>query len=107
MNSYGRYLIVMGCLAMVACATPVPVATHSLRCDASAELLTARCENPKPVAEDATFATVVDVMRKDRQALLECGLRMEALQESIIRCNQQTDQFNTKLDKINETNRTN
>lgn len=107
MNSYGRYLMVTGCLAMVACASPVPVATHSLRCDASAELLTVRCENPQPVAEDAIFATVVDVMRKDRQALLECGLRMEALQESIIRCNQQADQFNTKLDRINEKNHAN
>jgi hypothetical protein len=107
MNSYGRYLIVTGCLTMGACATPVPVATHSLRCDASAELLTAKCENPQPVAEDATFATVVDVMRKDRQALLECGLRMEALQASIIRCNHQADQFNTKLDKISEKNHTN
>jgi hypothetical protein len=107
MNSYGRYLMVTSCLAMMACATPVPVATHSLRCDASAELLTARCEYPQPVADDATFATVVDVMHKDRQALLECGLRMAALQESIIRCNRQTDQLNTRLDKINEKNHAN
>jgi len=97
-------LIAIGCLLVGGCATPVPVVSHSLRCDTNAELLASKCAKPRTLAADATFETVVDVMRDDRQALLECGLRMEALQESISRCNQQTEQLNTRIDDINKLN---
>ncbi len=100
-------LITMGCLLVGGCTTPVPVVSHTLRCDMNTELLESRCAKPRTIATDATFETVVDVMRDDRQALLECGLRMEALQESIRRCNQQTEQLNSRIDDINKLNGTN
>lgn len=97
-------ILMMGTL-VTGCATPIPVATPALRCEASAELLASQCEKPKPLPDDATYETVVDAMREDRQALLECGLKVDALRESINRCNQQAYQLNSKVDEINEKNR--
>ena len=97
-------LIALGGLLAGGCTTPGPVISHSLRCDTNAELLASKCAKPHTIASDATFETVVDAMRDDRQALLECGLRMEALQESVRHCNQQAEQLNTRIDDINKLN---
>lgn len=83
------------------CTTPVPVVSQTMRCDASPDLLASECGKPKQIPEDATYETLLGVMRDDRQALLECGIKMEALRDSIVRCNQQTDQFNKKVEVIN------
>lgn len=96
----GIAMLVNGSL-LAGCTTPVPVASHSLGCEVSDELLGSRCEQPKPVAEDATFASVVDTMRADRQALLECSSRLEALRDSIIRCNRQSERYNNQVDELN------
>lgn len=104
MNPLGRTLVMLtaGGLMVTGCATPVPVATHTLRCDVNGELLATRCEVPQTLPADATFETIVDVMRTDRQALLECGRTVEALRASLLRCNQQTDHLNDRIDEIND-----
>jgi hypothetical protein len=90
----------VGALCLSACST-VAVVPHAMKCDASAPLLAARCAQPAPLAGEATFAAMVDAMRSDRQALRECALSFEALRDSLIRCNQATDDFNRKIDAIN------
>lgn len=98
-------VILLNGSGLTGCTTPVPVASHSLRCEVSAELLKSECAQPTAISEDATFAAVVDTMRADRQALLECRSRMVALRDSIIRCNRQADSYNQKVDEINNTSR--
>lgn len=88
-------------LALAGCCPTVIVAPHATRCDAGAELLAARCAPPQQISGDATFASVVDAMRADRQALSECGLSLDALRDSINRCNQAVDEFNKKVDELN------
>jgi len=99
----GIFMLASG--SLLGCTTPVPVASHSLGCEVSSELLGSQCEQPRPVAEDATFESVVDTLRADRQALLECGSRMEALRESVIRCNRQAELYNKQVDEINGKSR--
>lgn len=99
---YIKICPVIACSLIVSgCATPVPVASHTLQCDVSMELLASKCKHPEPVSKETTYEEMVDVMREDRQALLECGLKLEALRDSIIRCNQQSEQFNNTMDEIN------
>lgn len=106
MSSHGTKVgvIILGGFFVVGCVTPVPVATHALRCDVSEEILASQCDRPKQLPEDATYESVVDAMREDRQALLECGLKMEALKQSLVICRQQSEQFNKNIDEINDRN---
>lgn len=99
-----RTLIVLGGSVITGCATPVPVVSHTLRCDANAELMASQCARPKPIADDATFEMVIATMRDDRHALQECGILLDSLRESINRCNQQVDAFNEKIDEMNRAN---
>jgi hypothetical protein len=89
-------------LFITGCKT-VTVVPHAISCDASAELLASKCATPKPIANDATFETLVDTLQTDRQALRECALTVDTLRETMIRCKQATDEFNKKIDAINRT----
>jgi hypothetical protein len=90
-----------GGVLLSGCCPTLPVVPHAIRCDASAELLRAKCPSPTRIPEDATFGTLVDAMRSDRQALRECGRALDALRDSIDRCNRATDEFNKRIDRIN------
>lgn len=94
-------LIFMGGIFITGCTTTVPVVPHAIRCELSAELQASNCQEPGQLPQDATFQTLVDTMLADRQALRECGLSVNALRESIKKCNQATDEFNKKIDAIN------
>jgi hypothetical protein len=94
----------LGALCLSACGT-VAVVPHAMKCDASAALLAAHCAQPAQLAVDATFASMVDALRSDRQALRECALAVDALRDSLNRCNQATDDFNRKIDAINARQR--
>lgn len=87
------------------CCPTVTVVPHAIRCDATVELLATKCVLPMQVADDATFATVVDAMRSDRKSLRDCGTSLDALRDSINRCNRATDEFNKKIDEINKNNK--
>ena len=92
--------ILSGILFLAGCKT-LPVATHAIGCDVSAELLASKCAAPKPLANNATYATLVDTMQVDRKALLECSNTTDALREALQRCNQVTDEYNKKIDTLN------
>lgn len=87
------------------CCPTLTVAPHAIRCDAAVELLATKCALPTQIADDATFAAVVDAMRSDRKALRDCGVTLDVLRDSINRCNRATDDFNKKIDEINEKNK--
>lgn len=101
-NAPGMRLAVisLSCLFIGGCKT-VTVVPHALNCDANAELLTSKCAAPRQIASDTTYATLVDTMQMDRQALQECGIAAETLRDSIRRCNQATDEYNKKIDELN------
>lgn len=94
--------ILMGSLFIAGCKT-LPVVPHAIKCDVGTELLAEKCAAPKQVANDATYATLVDAMQADRKALQECGITADALREAIRRCNQATGEYNQKIDAINST----
>lgn len=91
---------VVGSLLLGGCQT-LPVVPHAVGCDVNAELLAAKCAAPKPVTNDATYATLVDTMQADRKALRECGITADALHDAIARCKQTTDEYNKKIDALN------
>jgi hypothetical protein len=87
-------------LFIAGCKT-LPVASHAVNCDASAELLASKCATPRQITNDTTYATLVDTMQADRKALRECGIAADALRETLKHCNQATDEYNKKIDAIN------
>jgi len=90
---------------LAGCCPTLSVAPHAIRCNADAELLAHKCPLPNQIPDDATFQAVVDAMRSDRQALRDCGISLDALRDSINRCNQTVDDFNKKIDEINAKNK--
>lgn len=98
---YPRLLpALVGGLLMTGCQT-LPVVPHALKCEVNTELLAVQCATPRPVANNATYASLVDTMQADRKALRECSLTAEALREAIDRCNRETDAYNQKIDTLN------
>lgn len=97
-------LILAAGLSAAGCCTPVPVVPKAIRCEPSAELRAPQCAVPGQLPENATFQTLVDTMLTDQQALRECALSERALRDSIAKCNQATDDFNKKIDELNESN---
>ncbi len=93
-------LILLASLFIAGCKT-VTVVPHALKCEVNAELLAGKCAGPKQIANDATYATLVDTMQADRRALQECGIEADALRAAIRRCNEATDEYNKKIDAIN------
>jgi hypothetical protein len=87
-------------LFITGCKT-LPVASHAVNCDASAELLASKCATPRQITKDITYATLVDTMQADRKALRECGIVADALRETLKHCNQTTDEYNRRIDAIN------
>ena len=94
--------ILFGILPLAGCKT-LPVATHAIGCEASAELLASKCAAPRPLANDATYAALVDTMQADRKALQECSNTTDALRDALQRCNQASDEYNNKIDTLNRT----
>ncbi len=92
--------ILAGSLLIAGCRT-VPVVPHAMKCDVSPELLAGKCATPTQIANDSTYATLIDSMQADRKALRECGLNVDTLRDAIRRCNQATDEYNRKIDALN------
>lgn len=83
-----------------ACQT-LPVVPHALNCDVNAELLASKCAAPKPIPNNTTYATLVDTMQADRNALQECGILADTLRNTLNRCNQASNDYNKKIDALN------
>lgn len=94
------YLTLAGSLLLAGCQT-LPVVPHAIGCDVSAELLAGKCAAPRQITNDATYATLVDTMQADRNALRDCSIAAETLRETIKHCNQATDEYNKKIDALN------
>ena len=89
------------CSLFIAGCQTLPVVPHAIDCDVNAELLASKCPPPGQIANDTTFATLVDTMQADRQALRECGVTVDTLRDALKRCNAATDEFNKKIDALN------
>jgi hypothetical protein len=94
--------ILLGSLFLAGCKT-LTVVPHAVSCEVSKELLAGKCAEPRPIANDTTYAALVDTMQADRKALRECGIAADALRDAIKRCNQATDEYNKKVDALNNT----
>jgi len=89
-------------LFICGCQT-LPVASHAIQCDVSAELLAAKCATPGQITNNTTYAKLVDTMQADRKALQECGATADALRDALRRCNQTTDEYNKKINAANSS----
>jgi len=94
--------ILLGSLFIAGCKT-LTVVPHAVNCEVSKELLAGKCAEPRPIANDTTYAALVDTMQADRKALRECSITADTLRDAIKRCNQATDEYNKKIDAINNT----
>ncbi len=92
--------VLLGGLLTAGCKT-LPVASHTIGCDVSAELLTSKCATPRPLTNNITYAALVDTMQADRKALQECSNTTDALRNALQRCNQATDAYNNQIDTLN------
>ena len=92
---------VLAALLLSACVTTMPVATNSIQCNPPEAQLAFKCAEPGKIPEGATFENLVDVMRADRQALRECSISLNALNETVRSCKQAIDQYNQKVDEAN------
>lgn len=104
-----RLLVVSHCLVMgallVSCTRVVPLVPHAIPCEVSDELLAKECAKPSQLSEGTTFMDLVDKMRSDRKALQECDISQAALRESIKTCNKRIEEFNRKIDDLNNKNK--
>ena len=91
------------CSLFIAGCQTLPVASHAISCDVSAELLASKCATPAQITNDATYAALVDTMQADRKALRECSTTADTLRAAIKRCNQATDEYNKKIDTLNSS----
>ncbi len=92
--------ILLGSLFLAGCKT-LTVVPHAVSCDVNAELLAGKCAEPRPITNDTTYAALIDTMQADRKALRECSIAADALRDAIKRCNQATDEYNKKIDSLN------
>ena len=105
-KSNPRFLVLLApAFLLAACCPTITVVPHAISCDASAELLAGKCAAPREIDNSDTFSSIIDAMRSDRQALKECGIALDALRDSINRCNLATNEFNKKIDQINSSNK--
>lgn len=91
-------------LLTAGCAPTLTVVPHMTGCEVSDKLRAGKCALPRQLPDDATFATLVDTMLVERPALRECAALVDALRDSLQRCNQATADFNKTIDEINARN---
>jgi hypothetical protein len=93
--------ILAGSLFITGCQT-LPVVPHTMSCNVSVELLEGKCAPPTQIANDITYASLIDTMQSDRKSLRECSVTADTLRDAIRRCNQATEDFNKKIDALNK-----
>jgi hypothetical protein len=71
--------------ALGGCATETPEVKVAQTCDVPAALL-APCGAPADIKVGVTFGEMIEVSRRDREALRECTQRHEALARAIAAC---------------------
>jgi len=76
------------CFALAAlggCATAVPDAKVAPTCDVPPALLAA-CGAPADIKVGVTFGEMMEISKRDREALRECTQRHDALSQAIAAC---------------------
>lgn len=82
------------------CAATVVKALPTMDCPVAAELLSARCASPLPVADGIDYGTVLQIAQQDRKALADCRAREAALIGSVQACQQAIARYNAQLAEI-------
>ena len=80
--------IIATCFALAAlggCATAAPEVKEALTCDVPPAML-APCAAPADIRVGVTFGEMMEISRRDREALRECALRQDALSRAIAAC---------------------
>ncbi|MFW2373816.1 MAG: hypothetical protein ACN4GM_11900 [Gammaproteobacteria bacterium] len=81
----------------------VPVVKEALKCEAPADLLAA-CGGSDLINEGITFGELIEISRRDRDALNECVLRHKSLADAVTACNENIENYNAEIRKINDRN---
>jgi hypothetical protein len=85
--------------ALGGCATAVPTLPPAVRCEVPANLLQA-CEMPGLFEPGALYRDLIRQAMVDRQALVQCGSRQQALAKAVDTCRKDVDQHNADLQAI-------
>lgn len=87
-----------------ACAPTLPVLVKPVDCPVPAELLTRRCDEPRPLPDGLSYADLIAIGIADRYALRRCALHDRLLADSLQACQRAIAEYNDKLREINEKN---
>jgi hypothetical protein len=85
--------------ALGGCATAVPTIPPAVRCDVPANL-TQACDAPGLLEPGVLYRDLIRQSMADKQALLQCGSRQQALAAAVEICRRAVDQHNTELQAI-------
>jgi hypothetical protein len=101
-----RMLACLAFAALCGCSTvSVPEVKEALKCDMSPALLAA-CGAPADIRQGITFGEMIEVSRRDRDALRECALRQQGLAHAVAACSDSIDKYNAQIRAINASNAT-
>lgn len=99
-----RALICLISAASCGCTSiAVPVVKEALKCEAPASML-ATCGSTAAINEGITFGELIEMSRRDRDALNECALRHKSLADAVAACNDNIENYNAEIRKINARN---
>jgi hypothetical protein len=100
-----RILVCLILAALCGCSTTVavPEVKEALKCDVSPSLL-ATCGSPAEIRQGITFGEMIDVSRRDRDALRECALRQQGLTRAVAACSDNIERYNAQIRAINASN---
>ena len=87
-----------------ACAPTLPVIVMPVDCPLPPDLLTKRCDEPRPLPEGLSFADLIAIGIADRNALRRCALHDHLLADSIQACQKALADYNDRLRKLNAKN---
>lgn len=85
--------------ALGGCATAVPTIPPAVPCDVPANLMQA-CDAPALLEPGAHYRDLIRQAMTDRQALVQCGGRQQALARAVDICRRAVEQHNTELQAI-------
>jgi hypothetical protein len=89
--------------ATAGCQSLVPVPVGSVNCKGIAATMTQNCAKPVEIPDGATYGMSLELWKRDRDSLDECGLRHSALSDSVKICLDEIDKYNAELKSLQQT----
>ena len=99
----GALLCLMTAVSCGCSSIAVPVVKEALTCEAPAGIL-ADCIDTAAINKGISFGELIEITRRDRDALNECVLRHKSLVDVVTACNENIEDYNAEIREINARN---